>query len=195
MRLYFPFGGNDKNSALVGFANGLWLILSMGFASVATLAPPHIGVIWVIGFFVGISLNKDDEKKTSDNEDLENKQFVHQKTSELLSLKDFEMKQYKKINCLKNDLLDAIAGDVEKDKKLDLDVWNDAQDRHFALKLLSVEENPLNELEEAIKRLENGSYGICELSGEKIPEGRLEAIPFTRYTTQSKSQIELEKEN
>ena len=36
------------------------------------------------------------------------------------------------------------------------------------------------EIEEALKRIEKGSYGVCELTGKNIPKARLEAIPWTR---------------
>lgn len=40
----------------------------------------------------------------------------------------------------------------------------------------------LREIEEALKRIENGTYGICEWTGEEIPYERLKAIPWTRFT-------------
>ena len=39
----------------------------------------------------------------------------------------------------------------------------------------------LLELEEAVKRVDTGSYGNCEACGQPISEGRLEAIPTARY--------------
>jgi RNA polymerase-binding transcription factor DksA len=38
----------------------------------------------------------------------------------------------------------------------------------------------LDEVEHALAKFENGSYGLCEVSGEPIPEARLEAMPATR---------------
>jgi RNA polymerase-binding transcription factor DksA len=70
------------------------------------------------------------------------------------------------------------------------DAGSDAYDRDFALSLLSQEQDSLNEINEAMTRMENGTYGICEMSGKKIPEIRLEALPFTRYTVECQEQIE-----
>ena len=39
----------------------------------------------------------------------------------------------------------------------------------------------LSEVAQAIRRLEAGSYGRCEICGEPIGEARLEAMPATRY--------------
>ncbi len=70
------------------------------------------------------------------------------------------------------------------------DAGSDAYDRDFALSLLSQEQDALYEIDEALKRIDHGTYGVCEMSGERIPKERLEAIPFARYTVQCQSQIE-----
>jgi DnaK suppressor protein len=51
-------------------------------------------------------------------------------------------------------------------------------DQELTLRLLGSEEDTLNQIEAAIKRIEDGSYGRCEVCGEKIPESRLNAIPY-----------------
>lgn len=48
----------------------------------------------------------------------------------------------------------------------------------------------LREIDDALVRLSRGVYGICELSGKEIPEGRLEAMPFARYTVDAQAQFE-----
>lgn len=73
------------------------------------------------------------------------------------------------------------------------DAGSDAYDRDFALSLLSQEQDALYEINEALKRIESGTYGICEMSGKRIPEVRLEALPFTRYTVECQSRIEQEQ--
>ena len=70
------------------------------------------------------------------------------------------------------------------------DAGSDAYDRDFALNLLSQEQDALYEIDEAIKRVQEGTYGVCEVSGEKIPEARLEAIPFARLTVQCQEKLE-----
>jgi DnaK suppressor protein len=70
------------------------------------------------------------------------------------------------------------------------DAGSDAYDRDFALSLLSQEQDALYEIEEALKRIELGTYGICEMSGKPIAHPRLEALPFARYTVECQSQIE-----
>ncbi|MEP6709685.1 MAG: TraR/DksA C4-type zinc finger protein [Verrucomicrobiota bacterium] len=70
------------------------------------------------------------------------------------------------------------------------DAGSDAYDRDFALSLLSQEQDALYEIDEALKRIDLGTYGICEMSGKAIPHRRLEAIPFARFTVECQSQLE-----
>jgi len=70
------------------------------------------------------------------------------------------------------------------------DAGSDAYDRDFALSLLSQEQDALYEIDQALKRIEVGTYGICEMSGKPIPHARLEAIPFARFTVQCQAQLE-----
>ncbi|PYK94034.1 MAG: molecular chaperone DnaK [Verrucomicrobia bacterium] len=70
------------------------------------------------------------------------------------------------------------------------DAGSDAYDRDFALSLLSQEQDALYEIDQALKRIELGTYGVCEMSGKPIPHTRLEAIPFARFTVECQSQLE-----
>ena len=73
------------------------------------------------------------------------------------------------------------------------DAGSDAYDRDFALSLLSKEQDGLYEIEQALARIDNGTYGICEMSYKIIPIPRLEAIPFARLTVECQAQWEKEK--
>lgn len=72
------------------------------------------------------------------------------------------------------------------------DSGTDNFDRDFALSLLSSDQDAVYEIEEALKRIEKNTYGICELTGKPIPKSRLEAIPWTRFTVQAQAQLERE---
>jgi RNA polymerase-binding transcription factor DksA len=113
--------------------------------------------------------------------------------------------QRQKLLILKDTLLDSMngvardslrsqtGGDASAFGMHQADAGSDAYDRDFALSLLSQEQDSLYEIDQALKRLENGTYGVCEMSGKQIPKARLEALPFTRYTVEC--QAELEKRN
>jgi RNA polymerase-binding transcription factor DksA len=70
------------------------------------------------------------------------------------------------------------------------DAGSDAYDRDFALSLLGKEQDALYEINEALKRIETGTYGLCEGTGAKIPEERLEAMPFARYSVTYQEKLE-----
>ncbi|MCB1094671.1 MAG: TraR/DksA C4-type zinc finger protein [Verrucomicrobiae bacterium] len=75
------------------------------------------------------------------------------------------------------------------------DAGSDAYDRDFALSLLSQEQDALYEIEEGLKRIELGTYGICEMSGKEINRERLEALPFARFTVECQEKVEKENMN
>lgn len=115
-------------------------------------------------------------------------------------------KQRERLLNLKDELLDSMSG-VGRDTLRTRaegsdasgfgmhtgDAGSDAYDRDFALNLLSQERDSLFEIDAALKKIQEGTYGICELSGKPIPHIRLEARPFARYTVEC--QAELEKNN
>lgn len=70
------------------------------------------------------------------------------------------------------------------------DSGTDNFDRDFALSLLSSDQDAIYEIEEALKRIEKNTYGICELTGKQIPKARLDAIPWTRFTVEAQAQLE-----
>ena len=71
------------------------------------------------------------------------------------------------------------------------DTATDEFDHDLALSRLSAEQDALYEVEEAIRRIQGGTYGICEESGQPIPMARLRVIPWTRFSEEV--QVGLEK--
>jgi RNA polymerase-binding transcription factor DksA len=72
------------------------------------------------------------------------------------------------------------------------DAGTDTFDRDFALGLLSSEQDAVYEIEEAMDRIRSGDYGICEATGKPVEAGRLEAIPWTRFSAGAERQLERE---
>jgi len=61
--------------------------------------------------------------------------------------------------------------------------------------LMGLGENELTKLrlvEEALTKIDEGTYGVCERCEEAIPVKRLELLPFTRYCVQCQSELEKE---
>jgi RNA polymerase-binding transcription factor DksA len=72
------------------------------------------------------------------------------------------------------------------------DAGTDTFDRDFALGMLSSEQDALYEIDDALDRIRNGTYGKCGLTGKSIEAARLEAIPWTRFSAAAEKQIERE---
>jgi RNA polymerase-binding transcription factor DksA len=106
-------------------------------------------------------------------------------------------KYYNNLLELRQRLLDQMSG-LAKESAEQLpgyslhmaDSGTDNFDRDFALSLLSSDQDAIYEIEEALKRIEKNTYGICELTGKAIPKARLDAIPWTRFTVEAQAQLE-----
>lgn len=71
-----------------------------------------------------------------------------------------------------------------------VDSATDGFDHDMAFSMLSHEQNSLHEINAAIHRIFENKYGICEESGLPIPEERLQAVPWTRYTREVAESME-----
>ena len=60
------------------------------------------------------------------------------------------------------------------------DVATDSYDREFSLGLASSERNFIYELDDALKRIEDGTFGVCQDCKSLIAKGRLKAVPHAR---------------
>ena len=120
----------------------------------------------------------------------------------------FVQKQRQRLLDLRDDLVDAVSGmardtirnapegsEASGSGQHQGDAGSDAYDRDFALSVLAKEQDALYEIEQALYRIKNGAYGICEISSRKIPQARLEAIPFARLTVECQAQWEKEYGN
>jgi len=117
----------------------------------------------------------------------------------------FIQKQRQRLLDLRDELVDSMSGmtrdtirnapegsEASGSGQHQGDAGSDAYDRDFALSVLAKEQDALYEIEEALVRIRKGLYGICELSNRKIPQARLEAIPFARLTVECQAQWEKE---
>lgn len=82
------------------------------------------------------------------------------------------------------------AGDLSSYGQHMADSGTDTFDRDFALSLVSSEQEALGEIDAAIKRIKDGSYGVCEINQTPIARDRLLAVPFTRYSAEAQKELE-----
>jgi DnaK suppressor protein len=119
--------------------------------------------------------------------------------TELADVKPDWEKYYHNLLDLRERLLNQMSG-LAKESAEEINSYSlhmadsgtDNFDRDFALSLLSSDQDAIYEIEEALKRIQKGTYGVCELTGRSIPKARLEAIPWTLFTVEAQSQLEKE---
>ncbi|MFA5689262.1 MAG: TraR/DksA family transcriptional regulator [Kiritimatiellales bacterium] len=88
-------------------------------------------------------------------------------------------------NILSRDNLEA----NQRDPSLS-DQGTDTFDREMELNMMGSEQEVLAEIDAALRRIEKGTYGICELTGKPINIERLKALPYVRYTVRAQSELE-----
>jgi RNA polymerase-binding transcription factor DksA len=67
---------------------------------------------------------------------------------------------------------------------------SDSYERDWALAMASSDQNALYEIDQALNRIAEGSYGICEITGKPIEAARLKTIPWTRFCASAQAELE-----
>ncbi len=102
----------------------------------------------------------------------------------LLKMKDDTLKEISKSVKTGSDIKsDEPSGDI-------YDQASSERDRELGLLLGDREREKLRNIDEALMKIEEGEYGICEECEEQIPIGRLKVVPFARFCVKCKSDIE-----
>ncbi|MHC5051976.1 MAG: TraR/DksA family transcriptional regulator, partial [Planctomycetota bacterium] len=89
---------------------------------------------------------------------------------------------------MEEEALEAAGQDFSVDHMADHGSDNFEQD--FTLQLVETERKELYEIDLALSRIRQGSYGVCEGTGEDIKRARLEAIPYARYSIEYQRKLE-----
>lgn len=99
----------------------------------------------------------------------------------ILKVKDAMVEDIKHISedTLKKSQKDA-SGDISGYTYHMADVATDTYDREFSVGLASNERQMLYELSDALKKIEDGTYGVCEECKSLIAKNRLKAVPYAR---------------
>lgn len=99
----------------------------------------------------------------------------------------------------KESLIRKLSETITESKEMESNVAQDLVDKaetsytkEFLLSLTDGEREQLLLIDEAIKRLEHGEFGVCELCGVDIGEKRLEVIPWTPYCIDCQEKVEEE---
>ena len=94
------------------------------------------------------------------------------------------------VSSIENETLYKTRSDLSNMPIHMADVGTDNYEQEFTLELLDSERKVLTEIEAALKRIDEGSYGICEGTGKPIERPRLEAIPWAKYSVDYANQKE-----
>jgi len=90
---------------------------------------------------------------------------------------------------LEDEALKSRGDDVSVDHMADH--GSDSYNQDQSISLLENQSVALKEIEAALRRMEEGTYGVCEKTGRRIPRARLRAIPYARLSIEA--QIEEEQ--
>jgi RNA polymerase-binding protein DksA len=114
----------------------------------------------------------------------------------------------KKLLAEKKKVLDEIGGLSETNLKQSIsdqsgensrysyhlgDVASLSYDREFSMGLAERQQKYLEQIDEALQRIEAGTYGICMVTGELIAIERLEEVPVAKYSVKGKEIIEKQR--
>jgi DnaK suppressor protein len=116
--------------------------------------------------------------------------------------KAFLKKARETLREMRGQLLRSVQEDLQegreqtKDEGMDTyDLASDARDREISLILTDRDRDKLQAIDDALARIDDGTYGVCESCESDIAEGRLEALPFTRLCINCQAEREKEARN
>jgi len=94
------------------------------------------------------------------------------------------------VSCMENEALRRPRSDLSNMPIHMADLGTDNYEMEYILGLMDSERKLIVEIDEALQRIEDGTYGICEGCNEPIPKERLKAIPWARYCITCSSLLE-----
>lgn len=124
-------------------------------------------------------------------------------------MKPEELAQFKKMLLMKREMLmgnvsrmedaalrqnrQAASGDLSSIPLHLADIGTDNYEQEFTLGLLQNEEASLRDIDDALAKIEDGTYGECEMCEKKIPKARLKVVPHARLCVECQRKEESRK--
>lgn len=71
-----------------------------------------------------------------------------------------------------------------------VDQSTDLSERELRMRMAEKDRRELSDIDEALRRMEEGTYGVCEATGKEIPIERLRAVPTARYCVEAQEQLD-----
>lgn len=117
-----------------------------------------------------------------------------------MGLKKSDIARFKKrLEEMHRHLSQSLKGSTAEVKKPDeatgysqhqADQGTDDFDRTISLEVTSREYGVLRQIERALEKIDENTYGVCDVSGAEIPLARLEAVPYATMTVKAQEQVE-----
>ncbi len=117
-----------------------------------------------------------------------------------MSLKKIDVAKFKqRLEEMKGQMTQLVRGAAEEVKTPEqskgysqhqADEGTDDFNRIISLEVTSKEYNILRQIDRALEKIEDNTYGICDITGEEIPLARLEAIPYATMTVKAQEKFE-----
>lgn len=86
------------------------------------------------------------------------------------------------INTMEGEALQGSSGSLSHLPQHTADQGSDAYDQSLSLGLAQVDRNLIREIDDALARIQKGTFGMCEVTGKPISRERLDELPWTRYS-------------
>ena len=117
-----------------------------------------------------------------------------------MALRDEDIKKYKKILLtMRSQLIHSINESKEEVKddenskgysQHQADEGTDDFVKTITLEVTNTEQEILKQIDRALEKMEEGTYGICDISQKEIAKARLDAIPYATMTVESQEKVE-----
>jgi DnaK suppressor protein len=117
-----------------------------------------------------------------------------------MALKKNEINEFKeRLLKMRNQLVKSLQGCEAEVKTPDeatgysqhqADQGTDDFDRTTMLGVTDSEYKLLRQIDRALEKIDEGTYGVCDISEQEIPKARLEAVPYANMTVKAQEQME-----
>jgi len=95
-----------------------------------------------------------------------------------------------RVTGLEDEALRSSGGNLSNMPLHPADIGTDTFDQDFALGMAATDRQLLQELDEALERIAQRTYGVCQMTGKPIPKARLDAKPWAKYTVEAARLVE-----
>jgi DnaK suppressor protein len=94
------------------------------------------------------------------------------------------------VSSMEDEALKAQSGSLSNLPQHMAEQGSDAYGQSLSLDIAAVDRRLIREIDEALKRITDGTYGVCELTGKPIRKERLEELPWARHSIEAAREIE-----